>query len=168
MFDGNQTYVIPEPAHSSFVNQTPIWRGVVNGDEILIAAHNPFPNSNDPADTTYINVAYNDWSETIGVVGKETFLCKFDMNISDVKRIESLNESVTIFPNPSHDNIVIKGDMLNCTLTIYDPYGRLIRQLSAVSLPASIDISSLDKGVYVLMIASHKHNKPVIRKLVRD
>ena len=167
MFDGNQTYVIPEPAHNSFINQTPIWRGVVNGDEILIAAHNPFQNANDPPDTTYINVAYNDWSETIGVVGKETFLCKFNVNISDVNKFELPNEGVKLLPNPSHNNVIIEGNILNCTLTIYEPSGRLIRQMHAESLPANIDISDLNKGVYILKIES-RNNKPLFIRFVRN
>jgi len=168
MFDGNQTYVIPEPAHSSFVNQTPIWRGVVNGDEILIAAHNPYPNTNDPIDTTYINVAYSNWSETIGVVGKETFLCKFDMNISDVNQVKSLNESVNLFPNPSHNNVSIEGNILNCTLSVYEPYGRIVRQIHNVNLPINLNVSNLNKGVYILIIESKNHSGLIIKKLVRS
>ena len=138
-----------------------------HNDEILIAAHNPFQNANDPPDTTYINVAYNDWFETIGVIGKETFLCKFNMNVSDANQLELPDKYVKILPNPSYNNIVIEGNILNCTLTIYDLYGRLIRQMYYINLPVNINVSDLNRGVYLLKI-ERKYNKPFILKLVRD
>ena len=97
MFHGNQTFVTPEPAHNSFVNETPIWRGVVNNNEILIAAQNPFAN---PNDTTLIQVAYDNWSETIGLVGNETFLCKFSMTNTGVSESENLHPESKVYPNP--------------------------------------------------------------------
>jgi hypothetical protein len=77
MFDGNQSYVIPEPAYDSFLNETPIWRGVVNNGKILIAAHNPYAS---PRGTTLIKVSYDTWEETIALKGNETFLCRFELD----------------------------------------------------------------------------------------
>jgi hypothetical protein len=77
MFDGNQSYVIPEPAYYSFINESPIWRGVVNNDKILIAAQNPYAS---PNETTYIIVSYNSWEETIALIGNETFFCQFELD----------------------------------------------------------------------------------------
>ncbi len=77
MFDGNQSYVIPKPAYYSFKNKSPIWRGVVNKDKILIAAHNPYAS---PNKTTRIKVSYNTWEETIALTGNETFLCQFELD----------------------------------------------------------------------------------------
>jgi hypothetical protein len=165
LFDGNQTIVIPEPAHYSFVNQTPIWRGVVNGDEILIAAHNPFAG---PIDTTFIPVSYNEWSETIAVVGKETFLCKFDMDITNSNRIEMPDVSINVFPNPSQGRIVIEGDLTDCSLTISEPCGRIVFQIENEDLPTSMDMNDLSKGLYVLKIESRDLDKPKIVKLLRN
>jgi hypothetical protein len=77
MFDDNQSYVKPEPAYYSFNKKSPIWRGVVNNDKILIAAHNPYAS---PNKTTIVKVSYNTWEETIALKGNETFLCKFDLD----------------------------------------------------------------------------------------
>lgn len=74
MFDGNQSYVIPEAAYYSFIHESPIWRGVVNKDKILIAAQNPYAS---PNDTTFVIVSYNTWEKTIALNGNETFLCQF-------------------------------------------------------------------------------------------
>jgi hypothetical protein len=73
-----------------------------------------------------------------------------------------------IFPNPSHDHIVVEGHSLNCTLTIYGPYGRMIRKIATPGLPVTIDISDMSKGIYVLKIVSNDNNKPKIVKLVRN
>ena len=80
MFDGNQSYVIPKPAYYSFINESPIWRGVVNNDKILIAAQNPYASSNE---TTFIIVSYNTWEETIALIGNETFLCQFELDTAN-------------------------------------------------------------------------------------
>ena len=164
MFYGTQTYVIPVPAHYSFIHQTPIWRGVVKGDEILIAAHNPFAGIDD---TTLIPVSYNGWSDTIGLVGKETFLCKFDLNTTGIEHPAFSGTEITIFPNPSHDHVVIEGNLSGCTLSVYDPYGKVVRQRFAAKLPVKISISDLAKGVYLLKIKSRDFNKPLTRKLIK-
>jgi hypothetical protein len=80
MFDGNQSYVIPEPAYDSFINESPIWRGVVNVNKILIAAHNPYAS---PDETTFVNVSFNHWEETIALSGNEIFLCQFELDTTD-------------------------------------------------------------------------------------
>jgi hypothetical protein len=80
MFDGNQSYVKPEPAYYSFINESPIWRGVVNNDKILIAAQNPYAS---PNKITRIKVSYNNWEETIALKGNETFLCQFELDTTN-------------------------------------------------------------------------------------
>lgn len=164
MFDGSQTYVVPMPAHYSFIHQTPIWRGVVNGDEILIAAHNPFA---EPGDTTIIPVTYNGWVDTIGLVGKETFLCKFDLNTTGIEHPDFTRTDITIFPNPSHDQVIIAGSLSDCTISVCDPYGNVVWQKFSEKLPVRISIGNLAKGIYLLKLKSKNINKPLTRKLIK-
>lgn len=49
-----------------------IWRGIVSGDSILVAAMNPFA-PNDTYQTTLI-VNYGGWSDTITLIGRNIFL----------------------------------------------------------------------------------------------
>lgn len=75
-YDGNEEYVVPEPAHQSFVEKNPIWRGVANHNKILIAAHNPYA---DDDEVTELKAVYKDWSQIIRLEGKEVFLQAFNL-----------------------------------------------------------------------------------------
>jgi len=50
----------------------PIWRGMVSGDSILVAAMNPYAPS--PTTQTQVTVSYNGWSQTITLTGRQIFL----------------------------------------------------------------------------------------------
>jgi len=93
-FDGNEIYVDPVSAHECFVNELPVWRAVVNDDEILIAVHNPFA---EDQDTTFLQIVYDGWQETIGLVGKQVFLCSFRMWYTG-ERKKTLHQ-LKIYPN---------------------------------------------------------------------
>ncbi len=71
-FDGNYEIYRPETAHANFVNNTPIWRGVIKNNEMLVAAHNPFAK---PEDKTIFNITYNNLKiDNITVYGLNTWL----------------------------------------------------------------------------------------------
>lgn len=71
-FTGCHGFVAADIAYNHFVNNTPIWRGVVQGNKILIAANNPYAEIDA---TTIIPVQYKNWSTEISVGGKDTYLC---------------------------------------------------------------------------------------------
>jgi hypothetical protein len=76
IFEGSYQLVIPQSARDLMEQQTPVWRGAVKGNQILIAAQNPY--AADDAQTD-IFVSHQKWSRTISLKGKEVFLCKFDL-----------------------------------------------------------------------------------------
>ncbi len=79
------------------------------------------------------------------------------MNVSSANQFELLKKSVKVFPNPSGDHIVINGNISNCTLIIYDPYGMFVKQTNTVNLPINMNISDLSKGIYILKVESKNH-----------
>ncbi|MBE9485156.1 MAG: T9SS type A sorting domain-containing protein [Bacteroidetes bacterium] len=147
-FDGNQSYIIPEPAHESFVNNLPIWRAVAHGNDILVAAHNPFAG---PYDTTFIPVSYVGWADTIGLIGNEVFLCKFLISSIGTEEIQ-VEDNLNIYPNPTTGLINIKTEEQINELFIIDLSGKIIMAKSTTSEMSKINISSFQKGIYVLVV----------------
>ncbi len=70
-FVGNYNLYIPKSARDHFVDKDPIWRAVINGNEILIAAQNPYASLDE---ITILEIHYLDWQTTIQLHGKEIYL----------------------------------------------------------------------------------------------
>ena len=126
-FEGNHELVIDESAHELHRKRSPVWRGVVKEDNILIAAHNPF--ARNEADETIVNVRYGNWSRLISLKGYEVFLCAFDMNVlaqeEDISGLE-----LNVFPNPSAGNITLRFNSTHNetgNLTFFDASGKKLR-----------------------------------------
>ena len=89
-------------------------------------------------------------------------------NISD-----SSNQSPILFPNPSSEKIFIKYLNGNEYITVYDISGRLVRiffeNLTNIAIK-SADISSLEKGMYLLVISDpinkKKNTIPFIKRWI--
>ncbi len=76
MFDGSPIFVAETNPRDLIDKRIPVWRGVVNGSSILIAASNPYAQ---PNEETKVKVKYNKWSKTLLLKGREVYLCKFEM-----------------------------------------------------------------------------------------
>ncbi len=160
-FTGNYRLVIPKTAYDHFKDQDAVWRGVVKGNEILIAAINEF--ASDGA-TTELTVRYGDWSQKITLKGKETFLCKFTL--------PDLQNNYVLYPNPSNGKYsfeyygegYLKGDF-----KIFDALGREV--YSENYTPASSYISRKKEfdlkqpsGTYILKYVEGE--KSIIKKII--
>jgi pimeloyl-ACP methyl ester carboxylesterase len=66
--------------------------------------------------------------------------------------LESLTSQITIFPNPSSDQIHVEAKNSNVQVRILDINGRLIQQHLKYGSMHSFDISKLKKGVYLFKI----------------
>ncbi len=142
-FVGNYRLIIPKSAYQHFQDKDPVWRGVVKGREILIAAINEFANDNE---TTDLTVSYGGWSEKIQLKGKETFLCKFTL--------PELQLSYVLYPNPNQGKFTFEyyGDnFLTGTLKIVNISGKefLSQQVSGNARKMEFDMK-LPQGVYFL------------------
>ncbi len=157
MFDGNQVYVRPEPGYASFMNMTPVWRGLVNGNNILIAAQNPFAAA---GDTTVITVAYHNWSQDIALIGNETFLCMFQMNITEVAdhQQETSAINLTVQPNPAGGEAQVQIENPEAgiiSLQLFNMMGAYVSTLYNGHLEKgmhhlNLNIATLDAGIYLL------------------
>ncbi|MEA5457457.1 T9SS type A sorting domain-containing protein [Arcicella sp. LKC2W] len=156
-FVGNHRLVIPKSAYQHFQDRDPVWRGVVKGNEILIAAINEFANDNE---TTELLVSYGGWSQKIQLKGKQTFLCKFPL--------PDLQTNYLLYPNPSKGTFTFEyfGDtFLTGNLKIVDILGRevLNQHLSGNSRKQSFDLK-LASGSYFLQYVEGE--KTLTKKIV--
>jgi hypothetical protein len=142
-FTGNYRLISPKSAHQNFQDKDPVWRGVLKGNEILIAAINEFAADNENTD---LLVSYGEWSQKITLKGKETFLCKFPL--------PDIQSSYILYPNPSNGNFTFEffGDnFLTGKFKIYDMIGNeiLFQNTSGTKRKEFFDLK-LTIGAYIL------------------
>ncbi len=94
-------------------------------------------------------------------------------NINIVRRIVNgtkdafLQNSLTVFPNPSRGNFTIELPNANgYTLEITDLTGKIIKTLNAVSGTNMLNLEDAAKGIYLLKVSSK--NGVAIRKLILE
>jgi hypothetical protein len=152
-FDGGTIY-IPKSARDHFADRDPIWRGVVKGNRILIAAHAPFASDNQ---TTTLTARYGTWQQTLTLKGHETLLCAFDIP-------ETANNVLTLkpYPNPGRGNLtaeVFSSAARQARLQVVSLSGQVLLDtsvqlaagvtnlpLSAYSLPAGLVVVRISDG----------------------
>ncbi len=156
-FTGNYRLIIPKSAYQHFQDRDPIWRGVLKGNEILIAAINEFANDNE---TTDLAVSYGGWSQKIQLNGKETFLCKFTL--------PDLQTNYLLYPNPNKGSFTFEyfGDnFLTGNLKIIDFLGREIytQSFNGTTRKQAFDLK-LASGSYFLNYVEGE--KVVVKKMI--
>ena len=156
-FTGDYRLIIPKSAYQHFQDRDPIWRGVLKGNEMLIAAINEFADDNE---TTDLEVNYGSWSQKIQLKGKETFLCKF--------QIPDLQTNYSLYPNPNKGSFTFEyfGDnLLTGNLKIVDFLGReiLTQFFNGTTRKQSFDLK-LASGSYFLQYIEGE--KKVMKKII--
>jgi Secretion system C-terminal sorting domain len=156
-FTGNYRLIIPKSAYQHFQDRDPIWRGVLKGNEILIAAINEFANDNE---TTDLEVSYGGWSQKIQLKGKQTFLCKF--------QIPDLQANYLLYPNPNKGSFTFEyfGDnFLTGNLKIVDFLGReiLTQSFNGTTRKQNFDLK-LASGSYFLQYIEGE--KVLVKKII--
>ena len=160
MFEGAHQLVIPQSARDHMELQNPVWRGVVKGNEIVIAAQNPYAADNAE---TIINVFHNNWHRTITLKGKEVFLCKFDLN-DTINSAESFLTEAEIFPNPAGQdlNVLLTGvnGMADVDFSLFNTKGQLVLQKNIKSFTGEtrqlIPLPKLPSGMYFARFSNQK------------
>ncbi len=156
-FEGNYELVIPQPAIDNAKSQTPIWRGVVKNSEILIAAQNPYANSD--TQLTTITVKYQGWQKDITLTGRDVFLCAFDKSVVSALKEKTNALALTIMPNPASEVLnyrftTVQKQIVNVSLI--DAMGRMAVQdnfeTKVGSQARQLSIADLQSGTYFLCL----------------
>ena len=81
------------------------------------------------------------------------------------KKLNKINDNLTIYPNPAHDYIQVLNNNINVNnLCIYDMSGNKIIEKNINNIK-KINISTLSKGIYILKTNTYKGTK--ITKFVK-
>ena len=154
MFTGNYELVIQTTARDYVDSRKPIWRAVAKGNELLVAAHNPY--AKDENEVVTIEVAYKNYRQNITLKGYEVFLCKFDMTLLN---IEPTITNFEVSPNPASKQIQLKifsTKELQIQVEIFDVNGKKVLQERMGLLQGEnvkpLNISSLSAGVYFVRV----------------
>jgi hypothetical protein len=154
MFIGNYELVIQTTARDYVDTRKPIWRAVAKGNEILVAAHNPY--AKDENEVVTIEVAYKNYRQNITLKGYEVFLCKFDMTLL---ANEPIITNFEVSPNPASDQIQIKifsKKEQQIPVEIFDVTGKKVLQEKMSLLQGENDkvlsVSNLSSGIYFLRV----------------
>lgn len=107
MFQGNYEVVIETPARDLLDQRQPVWRGVVKDSKILIAAHNPYAQTD--AQPTVLTVRYKSWQTNITLTGHQVYLCQFDLNAPVVTAVnEPKPADLIVSPNPVYTDLTVR------------------------------------------------------------
>lgn len=161
-FEGDYELAIPQPAVESAKTKSSIWRGVIKGNEILIAAQNPYATSD--TQVTEVKLLHRNWQKTITLKGREVFLCKFDYNtIASILPTSSLTNLI-VAPNPTSEKISYRfesevGGAITTLLT--DLTGRVLAQenftVNIGTQTREFQVSHLPTGMYILQVQVGKY-----------
>jgi hypothetical protein len=168
MFEGSYQLVIPQSARDHMAQQNPVWRGVVKGSQILIAAQNPYAADDQQTD---ILVSHQNWSRTISLKGKEVFLCRFDLTdvISSTKPFLS---DAYVFPNPvgADMTVVLTGvnGVTDVDFSLVNVKGQTVfqKKISATAGESRnvINLPKFSAGIYFARFATS--SKTITQKVV--
>lgn len=165
MFKGTYELVIETNARDLMDKQLPVWRGVVNGTKIAIAAQNPYAAE---GATTSLNVQYKNWQQTITLTGRSVYLCTFDMGA--VTAIEPVLPLVTVSPNPAQTVLTVtfaKQPPAATTLQLLNTLGQIVVSQTATRQTEPVSVQTLPAGVYVLRI-QHENQLQTLKVVIRQ
>ena len=79
-----------------------------------------------------------------------------------------VNNKISIFPNPVHNNLTIKIDNLKgmADIRLFDIYGKMVMQKSSTRNNTAMDISKLPAGIYLVKIKNGETEDTM--KIVKD
>jgi len=161
-FEGNFELVIPRPAIEHATSKTPIWRGVVKGNEILIAAQNPYATSD--SQETQVQLAYQGFQKTIMLKGRDVFLCKFDYSTIAAVAPQPTLWNLKVLPNPTTEKINYSFESavnIDGLVTLIDITGRVWieenRRVNVGIQTHQLKVEALPTGIYLLKIRAGNH-----------
>lgn len=150
MFQGPYELVIETPARDLMDKQLPVWRGVVNGNRILIAAQNPYAAE---GQQTSLTVRYKTWQQTIQLTGRDVYLCRFELGT--VTATEPVLADITVSPNPVHAALTVEFPRIpspSTELIIVNLQGQIVVKKEVDSVKQVIDVTQLPAGLYIVVI----------------
>ena len=99
--------------------------------------------------------------------GDNTYCKSFYLFPTSVEYTAATNNNIKVYPNPANDAVHIEGIAAGTGIQIFDVTGRQVYQSASTSTNASINISSLSTGSYVLVLTATDGTRTT-RKLMKN
>lgn len=96
----------------------------------------------------------------------------FTQNVSactSIGSVTTLNDYISIFPNPFNENIILLSNIENCEnciIEIYNTLGSLIHKSNITKEKTEINLSQQCSGVYFIKVSDNKGT--IIKKLIKE
>ena len=90
----------------------------------------------------------------------------FNPNATSTREVENENW-IQFFPNPTVNEITVKGNLSNYQIELYDPVGRLLQTINFIGSTHNIDLSSMPKGIYIIKAVNKTNNFVEIQRIVK-
>lgn len=91
-----------------------------------------------------------------------------DASVTTSTQIGLSPNCIEIFPNPTNDYFVIKGDLSNFDIRITNSAGATVQTILSADTQEIIDISNLGSGLYFVMIESKTHGNLTVQKIIKE
>ncbi|WP_421895175.1 CotH kinase family protein [Marinoscillum sp.] len=112
----------------TYLDEAP-WPTEADGDGYFLSVIDPTADNNDPSNWKADNV--------------------LDV---DLLGAQPLDYALSVFPNPTTDNIQITSKRQLVSVRVFDVQGRLLQSIPSGGATSTIDVSHFEKGVYLLEI----------------
>lgn len=77
-------------------------------------------------------------------------------------------ENVSLFPSPASNYFQVECEGSNLHLNILDVNGRLLKSLKNVTLTTKVDVTDLEKGIYLVDVLNIHGNRITVKKIVKQ
>ena len=149
--------------HSGFIDSVYINENLYNGRTINHVSYG----NEDTWTLNFVNgcgqveTNFTSWGQTITSEDKLVFYKKGEEEWGTPMPVSVVNINaidIKVYPNPARDFITIRSnDLINNTLTITSLAGNEIKTIELITNLTSIDISTLNSGVYLISIKKDQH-----------
>jgi hypothetical protein len=163
-FTGNYQLHLPSSARDLYVQQLPVWRGIVKDNKILIVAQNPYALANQE---TKLDLSYGTWKNTITLKGPEVYLCSFDLvNITPIETTQPHFGPKILDLGSRQPKIQIDVNHGQLGYEIYNIKGQAIDNKTLVLSVGQhiIELPILPQGLYLLKIKQNTNS--YFRKII--
>ncbi len=136
-----------DPAFSSDVTNYTLTVPSVTGSIWFTAVAND-PNAVITGDGSFTDIGHND---TITVTAEDGTVMEYIINVQFATGISSLSRNgFAVYPNPASDVVFITAEKEVQSIEIYNMLGKMILTQAPATNELKIDISGLEKGLYII------------------
>jgi hypothetical protein len=140
VFEGDYKLIENISARDYNENKLPIWRGVLNGNKLLIAAQNP--NAKSESEEVTVQINHENFNREIVLRGYEIFLCQYDLSLPNGTEPRTTFAKLKLFPNPTSELLNIRFELerpSELVLNISDLSGRILHSESINEVKTSFE-----------------------------